>query len=71
MFLESSCKPKVKGGPINLIENKLLSVNTNICCLVSTACTKVEPLLNLKSPAVFVVSGVKLVNDSCDPKRIN
>ena len=64
MFLDSSCKPKVKGGPINLIEKRLLSVNTSICCFVSTACINSDPLLSLKSPAVFVAVGVKSTKDS-------
>ena len=70
IFLDNSCRPKVNGGPINLMLNKLLSVYTSICCFVSTACIKVEPLLNLKSPAVFVAVGVKSVKDSWEPNRI-
>ena len=49
----------------------VLFVNTNICCFVSTACTKVDPPPNLKSPAVFVAVGKKSTGFSCEEKRIN
>ena len=71
IFLDSSCRPNVNGGPINFIACSVLLVKTSICCFVSTACTKVDPPPNLKSPAVFVAVGKKSTGFSCEEKRIN
>ena len=50
-------KEKVKGGPINCILYKAVSVQTIISCLVFVPATIVEPLDSLNEPAVFVAFG--------------
>jgi len=50
--------PNTKGGPINCIEYKEVSVNITISCLVLTAPTISEPDESLKPPAVLLVFGV-------------
>ena len=42
------------------MELSAVSVHTRISRLVSTACTKVDPAPNRKSPAVFVVAGYQI-----------
>ena len=62
--------PKTKGAPKYVIECTVLSVNTTISRLVSTAVINSEPVPILKSPAELVASGVHCVKDSELEKRI-
>ena len=64
IFVESCCKPKVKGGPIKRIEVKAVSVQTNISLLVSMAVINSDPAPNRKSPAVFVAAGYQSIGFS-------
>ena len=53
MLEDISLMPKVRGGPMNCIECKDLSVQTNTSRFVSMAVTNVDPRPRRKSPAVL------------------
>ena len=63
--------PKVKGGPINCILYKAVSVQINISCRDLTLPTMRLPEDNLREPAVFVLLGSKSISFSWSLKAIS
>ena len=71
MFSDIRFIPNVKGGPKYCIACNDTSVNTSICCLVSTAVIISLPDPNLKSPAVLVAVASQVVGLYWLLNRIN